>query len=1412
MSTPVRKRGSAPSASRSMTTTVRALIGALIAALMALVMAVGGMAQPARAAGSNAAIVVGPVTIERVGDPTDGQATVGDRLTVSGDWDASDADPQPGDTFTIGLPAELAFPAAIPFDLYGGDGVVWGTCLTDPDQGIATCTLSDEVSGKDDVKGTWSFEVEAVAATVEKTVTFDLNGRSQDVELPGGGGIDDGIDLPDSVSKTGSMNANNWSMTWTLDIPGANLVAAGQNVAHVSDTLGAGHQLCDPTGFAVRTVRGDTTTDVTSIATMNGVPGDTSFDFDLTGPFNGNVTYRVTYQTCTPDGEIDPAGTTYDNTAQIAGWGEAGVGIGTVTNKPWHTDLTKSGSVLGGADRNGKIAWTVTVPGDKLVGKDGFTLTETLGAGHHVGADTISGITVTEQYGPNPGSAAGMKQNITGQLTSTTESSSATGFQVKFDITDPATLSFKANDWRYIITYSTYLDSTELPEGGTAFSNTADVDGTVVTKDATVPGRTYSKTGSINGSIVTIDGVAHMPQTTLGWAITIPGEELADLTGPLTLTDTLSDTQAVCEAGDPTGGAASQLGLAVQARDQISGGGLATVDLTGQTAVSVDGKQLTFTVQPPQGLPLPGGSTADGFSREYQYILTYTTCTASGGMDAPGTVYGNDVEGSGVEKSNTVTQSHKASGTGQGVTRGSVTIDKALADTTGKSLVPADTKFTVHVKEIDPSDTVQNEYDLQVPLDGSASGLNARGTGWKLELTEPTFPSVPGVSFGTPVFSGGDGVTVSDGGAKAVVAVTPGANISVHLTNNAQLGAVSVAKAVDGGAAGLVDPDRTYAVTAHIDTSALGANVPAQPDRTVDLTAGAPATVLDNLPVGATVSFSEAQPADDDTLTWSAPTFSPASVVVGADPATPAAVVVTNHVERTVGTFSVAKTVTGDQAGNPAVPDSVTVTATWNQEGTPGSTTLTLPTDGTPVPLGENLLIGTQVTLTETPLADGSSIAWGAPVWTGTGVATDGASAVVTIGRTADATVSLENHAATSTAGISLIKGIAGAAAGEVDPSTTFPVTATWTDADGNPQSRDLTINAATPTPLGVELPAGTVVTLTEGTAPQIDTVVWGPITISGNGVTDNGGGAATVVVSDQQGDVNFVTVTNEADWAPGSFSIAKNVQDVLVDDPDVPEAVTVHAAWTDEDGLQSADISVPTDGTVVAFPQQLAHGTEVTLTEDALDGNARFTWASPTWSGDRVVAGEDGSATVTIGAADVAKVSLVNKAVASNGSLTITKSLTGEAASQAASTPFPVTLTWTDLLGVQQTRNVDVVAGTPVTVDGLPLGTEVTATEGSTKLADKVRWTGAQWSAGSDNVTVSKKDGKATAVLTVAGEPGATAAVGLQNEVDVDHGLAVTGVDGAMRAAGGIAVIALLGGAVLLIVRRRQRGTHLAE
>ncbi|MFK4731282.1 DUF5979 domain-containing protein [Agromyces mediolanus] len=1375
-----------------------ALIGSIGLALTAVV-----VLPSAAFAAPNSAIVVGDVTIT----PADTQATVGDTLTVSGSWDASAAAPNAGDTFTIGLPPELKFPQNVPFQLLGstpsGDPVVWGNCLTDTATGIATCELTDEVTAYPElVMGTWQFQVEAVQATTAEAIEFDLNTRPVMVDLPGTGGIDDGIELPGEVTKSGVMNQNNWSMTWTIDIPGANLVAAGNQTARITDTLGAGHALCDPAGLKVQTVRGSTVVDVTSIATLDGAPGDTSFGLALAGPFDANVTYRVTYQTCTEDGTIDPAGTEYENSAQIEGWGEAGHGVGTVANLPWHLNLGKSGSVLGGAERNGKIAWTVVIPGDQLVGKDGFTLTETLGAGHEVCTDTISGIQVTERYGPSNQ----LQQSLTGKLTATTLSSSAQSFQVRFDLNDSA-VAFKPSDHRYVITYTTCVTSTELPNGGTAYANSVDVDGSVATNEATVPNRSQGKSGRINTSAVTLDGVQHMPQTTINWSVTIPGQMIEDIDDVLTLTDVLSASQAVCAAGDPSAGLATRLNLKVEARDQIQNGGLQTVDLAGSTAASLAGNTLTFALDAVD-LPIPTG-TSDGFSREYQYVLTYTTCTTSGGMDAPGTVYSNSLTGDGVSFSSTTTQNNSGSGTGQGVTRGSVSLVKTLVDNAGAAFVPAGTTFTVHVKEIDPTNAVQKEYELQVPLDGAPiSGLNARGTGWKVELTEPTFPTVPGVVFGDPVFADGPGVTVSPDGKTAIASIDPGVNVAVSLSNEALLGSATIVKELDGGAAGLIAPDRSYQVTAAIDTTALGAGFPAQSDRVLQIRAGEPVT-LDGLPIGATVSFTELRPVDDDTLTWAAPVITPSTVAVtAAHTTTPAAITVTNSAERTVGTFALVKNVTGAQADNPAVPDTVTVTASWTEEGVPGGTTLTVPTDGTPVPLGTDLLIGTRVTLTETPLVDGSGIAWGAPTWSGTGVTVDGQDAIVTIGRSAEATVELENHAATSTAGISLLKGVAGAAAGEVDPTAEFPVTASWLGADDVVETRELVINTVEPTPLGVQLPAGTEVTITEGTRPGVDTVVWGSVTISGPGVDDHGDGSATVLVSDQQDDVALVTVVNEATWAPGDFSIAKRVDGVRGDHPDVPDEVTVVASWTDGDGEQLLELSVPTDGTVVDFPQQLPHGTEVTLTETGLEDGAQFTWATPEWSGDRVAPGDAGSAIVTIGAADTAEVSLVNTAVASVGSVTITKSLRGDGADASAKTEFPVTIAWTDLLGEPQLREVRLAAGAPVTIDALPLGTEVRVEEGSAELADGIRWTGADWSSADDAVTVTTDAGSPVATITVSGEPGAAVELSLENTVTVGPALAGTGVDGVLLGAvGGAALLAMLAGAAVLIVRRRARG-----
>ncbi|MBM9465469.1 LPXTG cell wall anchor domain-containing protein [Aeromicrobium sp. YIM 150415] len=1330
-------------------------MGRILMMLLAALMAVAGIVtvmSPASAA-PNPRIVVDGITLSWDGE---GQVEIGDTLRLDGTWDASDAEPVEGDTFYVGLPPELRFDTAIPFDLLGADGEIWGSCLTDPASAQALCTLNDRVEDWDGARGTFFFEVTANQRTEANEVTVDANGEGRPVVVPGEGGIGDGIELPGEVSKSGVMNGNNWSMTWTVDVPGANM--SGQDTVTITDTLGAGHVLCEQPGFKVETVRGDTVNDVTGIATFDGEPGDTQFGIVLTAPqggFAADVTYRITYRTCTPDGRIDEAGTTYDNSAQVEGWGEAGVGIGQVTNRPWQLGINKSGSVLGGAERNGKIRWTIEVPGSKLLGKDGFTLADTLGGEHALCEDTVSGIRVFERYGPSND----RRTNITDQLIATPGASTDTSFAVDFAIADGSDLQFKDSDWRYVIEYTTCATADGLPEGGTPFTNAASIDGEVATGGTQVPGRAEGKGGSINGETVVIGDEDYLPQTTVNWNVRIPGEKLADLDEALTITDQLSSTHQVCEGGESV---AESLRLRVRAIDQINNGGLATVDLTSSTQAGYDPETgtITFTLDP-----------ADGFSREYQYLIEYTTCTTSGGMDAPGTVYSNEVSFSTIVWNNSVTQNNRAGGTGQGVTRGSVAISKDLSTTAGAQFVPAGTEFAVHVAEVDPAGVTQNEYDLRVPLDGTpASGFTPRGAGWTFELSEPTFPSIPGVVFGAPVFAETSGVTPSEDGTTAVATVTPRTNIAVQLTNTAQLGSLSVLKEIEGAAAGLVDADQEFMMNASIDVSALGEGFPAQDDRQFAITAGEPYQ-LDDLPIGAVVTFSETVPADDDVLTWGPARITPETIEVTADHVNaPATITVTNSVERTVGTFSISKDVTGAQADNPAVPANVEVTATWTEEGgTEQSKVLNLPTDGTPVPFDEQLLIGTRVTLTETPLEDGSSIAWGTPVWSGDGVSVDGTSAVVTVGRDAEAHVTVENHAATSTAGLSLLKGVAGEAAGEVGDDAEFPVTVTWTDAEGEEQTRELTINAREPVELGEDLPAGTVVTITEGDAPAIDTVIWDAITIGGDDVTDNGDGSATVVVSDQQSEVTLVTITNEATWAPGTFSLSKELTGVSPEHGDVPETFTVIASWLDEEGAEQAkELTVPVDGTTVSLGEDLPHGTEVALSEVRPDDSASFTWNRPVWTGDRVTTHDDGTAVVVIGAADDVAVDLANSVTALTGSVELIKALDGKSADDVpAGASFPVRVSWTDLHGEEQHQDTEITAGTPVVIDGVLLGTEVTLTESATEAAlpGNVLWSGVQWS--SDDVTVTVDDDAKSSSITIVGEDGARAEVTLTNTFD---------------------------------------------
>ena len=243
-----------------------------------------------------------------------------------------------------------------------------------------------------------------------------------------------------------------------------------------------------------------------------------------------------------------------------------------------------------------------------------------------------------------------------------------------------------------------------------------------------------------------------------------------------------------------------------------------------------------------------------------------------------------------------------------------------------------------------------SSYEIKVKADGTpVSGINPRGTGWQIRLSEINLPTVDGVYFERGTFRPSEGVTLNGDRTEALVTITPKSNVGVTLLNKASLGSARITKSVigDGARTGL----EAFVVNAEI---AFGDDAAGNELRQFTLKDGQHYD-LSKLPIGAKVTFTEVQPTNTDLVTWSLPVISPKTLTIGTD-ASANTVSVTNEAKVTQGTFEVSKKLTGPKASDTAVPASFDVIATWlDTDDNPQSKTLSLPSDGTPVPFGENL-------------------------------------------------------------------------------------------------------------------------------------------------------------------------------------------------------------------------------------------------------------------------------------------------------------------------------------------------------------------------------------------------------------------------------------------------------------------------
>ncbi|MFF7293661.1 DUF5979 domain-containing protein [Microbacterium sp. NPDC008134] len=221
---------------------------------------------------------------------------------VSATWAVPDS-AQPGDTFTLNFPdALVGFGATI--NLPDADGNIVGTCQVTESQFV--CTLSDFVATHNNVHGTLNFNAKFVEEMDEEQIEFTTGNNVTIVtDVEGGVGTAGPDDLPASPTKFGYMNNDGTSMTWVIRVPSDDL-GAGPNPI-ITDDYDA-PLVFDPAQLTVRSIaaadwaqKDDTSVWTylgqgtgTGSYTLTDRPADTAFDVQLNGAnTDGSRVYEV---------------------------------------------------------------------------------------------------------------------------------------------------------------------------------------------------------------------------------------------------------------------------------------------------------------------------------------------------------------------------------------------------------------------------------------------------------------------------------------------------------------------------------------------------------------------------------------------------------------------------------------------------------------------------------------------------------------------------------------------------------------------------------------------------------------------------------------------------------------------------------------------------------------------------------------------------------------------------------------------------------------------------------------------------------------------------------------------------------------------------------------------------------------
>lgn len=733
-----------------------------------------------------------------------------------------------------------------------------------------------------------------------------------------------------------------------------------------------------------------------------------------------------------------------------------------------------------------------------------------------------------------------------------------------------------------------------------------------------------------------------------------------------------------------------------------------------------------------------------------------------------------------------------------------------------------DVNFAVNYTATSPDGSVTSGH-LVLPADGSRVDPGddfPLGTSIAFEEIPP--PSIAGYTWSTPTIAPNP-LIVGDAVAEVVVE-----NVAT-----AAVGTFTVSKSIVDEAGEPVTATGTVPVTW---SAQQGATTIARGTLDVPLD-GTAVAAPQQFPAGTQVTFDEdlASVTPPPGYDWSGASWSPGRTIeIGT--ASSVAIELTNLV--TPAEATPVPSVVKHTEGVPTDPRFQYAISYNVDAATPGADerrTRELPT-GQPISLSDIETGSPVLELAElVPLFDGAPVdvtEWEPPTIrvTSGGVTTDYepagfegavplADAIVDIPVADDADLEIEFVNVRDTGSFRISKELAGIDPAALPPGALFTVGWTATDPLGAVRTGTLALPAdgSPVSPLDSEgtplqFADDTVVTFSEQAPPAIDGVTWQAPTFS----------PESLVIGDGDQRVVAATVTNTADFATGTFEVAKELVGIAPEQIVTDDFTVAYLAREPGGDWELGSFAIPVDGSPASpvdeagQPLSFPLGThvllgEVTPEEDALPGN--FDWALPVWSPSRWISIDSTE--------EVPRITVTNTAV-EYASVSLTKVLDNPDGVDAAGLAYDVEW-WLD--GDPQ-PTLTLEAGQTVVAERFPVGSILEAAEPALVDPPGGSWDVPEWSIDGEELPVqsngrvvapvsSRDDGVIAFTVenslradvpTPTPVPTPTSVPNPPSEPDPPSGtLPTTGGSVPVVPIVIAALLLALGGAIVLVARRRR-------